>query len=260
MTFVDTLKELKVEEGSVALMWAGQAGFLLKTAGGKVIAIDPYMSDYVYDSEKEYYGYGYKRLTPPLFDPEEIKIDCLLVSHQHGDHLDIPSLPGYLKYHGIDVYVNEPSLTHIENCGIKDERIHKIAIGDVIDLGEFKVYAVDSDHGPGTPFAMGFILDFGFKKIYYSGDTGYSLDRLEAAIKAQPEVALLPINGAFGNLDHETAPMLAEKLGSTLCIPHHFWTFALHGGDPQAAIDNFPKIAPKCECRVTTPGMVHIIK
>lgn len=260
MTFVDTLKQLEVEKDSLALIWAGQAGFILKTAAGKLIGIDPYTTDYVYDSEREYYGYGYKRLTAPLYDSEDIKLDYLFISHQHGDHLDIPALPGYLKYHNINVYVNEPSMTHINNCGIKDERIHQIAIGDEIDFGEFKLYAVDSDHGPNTPFALGFILDFGFTKVYYSGDTGYSLDRLKKPLEMKPEIALLPINGAFGNLNHETAAEYANKLGSKICFPHHFWTFALHGGDPQAAIDIFPKLAPDCECRVTTPGMVHIIK
>ena len=52
MTFAEKIRDLNVEKGSAALVWIGQAGFLLKTSAGKVILIDPCMTDYTYDSTK----------------------------------------------------------------------------------------------------------------------------------------------------------------------------------------------------------------
>ena len=49
--FAKKIRELAVRENTLALVWLGQAGFLIKTPGGKIIAIDPYLSDYVYDFE-----------------------------------------------------------------------------------------------------------------------------------------------------------------------------------------------------------------
>lgn len=260
MSFASRIKDLKVEKGSVALVWVGQAGFLLKTASGKIIAVDPYLSDYVYECEKETMGLGYKRVTAPLFEPDEIHFDVLLASHEHGDHLDIPSIPQFLEYHYIRFLTNSQSIAAMKKNGIEDSRIEQIKIGDTVDFDDFQLRVTDCDHGPSTPGAMGFILDFGFTKIYYSGDTSYSLDRLQQPIAEKPQIALLPINGAYGNLDHETAAKYAALLGSKVCIPHHFWTFPRHMGDPFAAIECFKKEAPGCELRITTPGIIHIIK
>lgn len=41
MTFTKYLENLKVEDGSVAVIWMGQAGFAFKTAKGSLIGIRP---------------------------------------------------------------------------------------------------------------------------------------------------------------------------------------------------------------------------
>ena len=94
---------------------------------------------------------------------------------------------------------------------------------------------------------VGFILDFGFTSVYYSGDTALNVDRLKGAVERQPDVAILPINGAFGNLDGVEAARLAGALRSQYCVPCHFWTFPLHLGNPQQIIDSLPKYAEDCE-------------
>ena len=143
---------------------------------------------------------------------------------------------------------------------IDTSRVTAIAIGDSVDMGEFTLRVVDCDHGSSTPGAMGFILDFGFRKIYYSGDTSLNLQRLEEAVAQQPDVGLLPINGAFGNLDSVEAAKLAKELKLKVCVPHHFWTFPRHFGDPMKAIEAFAKYAPDCELAMMTPGTVYVVK
>ena len=81
MRFSEKIKNLKVEPGSVCVVWIGQAGFLLKTAGGKTIVIDPYLTDYVYKLFREEEGLAFKRLSVPLFEPDEIETDYLLIYH-----------------------------------------------------------------------------------------------------------------------------------------------------------------------------------
>ena len=56
--FAETVKNLEVEQGTAALIWLGQAGFMIKTAGGKIVAIDPYLTDYVYEAFKDEEGLG----------------------------------------------------------------------------------------------------------------------------------------------------------------------------------------------------------
>ena len=78
----EAMANLNVKRGSVALAWLGQGGFLIKSAGGATVMVDPYLSD---DAELIW---GAKRAIPAPIAPEELTPDLLLVSHWHEDHLD----------------------------------------------------------------------------------------------------------------------------------------------------------------------------
>ena len=73
---------------------------------------------------------------------------------------------------------------------------------------------------------------------------------------AKPDLALLPINGAYGNLNAREAAEYAAFCGAMRCLPYHFWTFAGHGGDPMAFCKEMPVLAPDCELIMLTPGEV----
>ncbi len=47
MRFMERVGRTEVKQGEAAIFWLGQAGFLIKTAKGRQIAIDPYFSDWV---------------------------------------------------------------------------------------------------------------------------------------------------------------------------------------------------------------------
>lgn len=262
MNFVKYLNNLKVEEGSVAVIWMGQAGFAFKTAKGKLIGLDPFLTDYVEKAIPEP-PLVFRRMAPALCDPEDIEFDILLSSHEHEDHFDLEALPVFVACEKTKIYANRDSINKAEAAGIDVAKVTEVKVGDVIKFDEFTLTCTKADHGPLAPNAMGFILDFGFTKIYYSGDTCYNLDALKVAIDAQPEVVLLPINGAFGNLNAKEAAKLAKDLGAKACVPHHFWTFPNHwaeDGHPLAAIQSFPEIAPECKLELLTPGRALICK
>src|SRR3954469_15906987 len=64
----------------VTFTWLGQAGFLLE-AGGTRVLVDPYLSERA------------ERLYPPPLDPATLTgIDVLLCTHEHLDHLDVPTV------------------------------------------------------------------------------------------------------------------------------------------------------------------------
>ena len=62
-------------QGKAELLWYSQAAFKLTTPGGKVIMIDPWIM-------------GATKIPPELKDLGKIgKVDLILVTHGHGDHL-----------------------------------------------------------------------------------------------------------------------------------------------------------------------------
>lgn len=254
MNFVRNVKDSAPPEGQFELFWLGQAGFICKTAGGKLIAIDPYFSDYVQRIIPEE-GLGFKRLSPPPCHADDLSFDVLLISHEHGDHFDMDAMPSLLRNERMRIYTNPVVYAELRNMGVSETRLHCIKKGQTLPLWEgLCLTAVDCDHGELAPEALGFLIDFSFAKIYYAGDTAYSPDRLKAAIQAKPEVVLLPINGAYGNLNGISASQYAALLQAQVCVPCHFWTFPLHHGDPQEIIDHLPKLAKNCTLRLLCQG------
>jgi len=258
MNFIESVQKMKVEDNSVAISWIGQAGFILKTSQGKLIAIDPYLSDCVYRLLKDIHGLGFKRLMPALFNPEEIAFDYIFCSHEHPDHLDIDSVNAFLSNGKTKLLGNEASIEMVKKINSSGNQLLTLKRGDVMQCEEFKLYVTDADHGEEAKEALGFVFDLGFVKVYFSGDTCYNKNALKKVIDLKPEVALLPINGAFGNLDARAASHLAADLGSRLCIPCHFWTFPMHLGNPQEAIGQFEKNAPGCELLLMYQGETFI--
>ena len=63
------------------------------------------------------------------------------------------------------------------------------------------------------------------------GDTAYREDLLENEELKGVDLLILPINGAFGNLNEAECIALAEKLEPKLTIPCHYGMFASHHGD-----------------------------
>lgn len=251
MNFVKLFNETKPAEGQVALFWLGQAGFLIKTASGRTIAIDPYFTDHVRYTLNDI---GFKRLTPALCDADDIEFDVLLISHEHGDHLDTEAIGPMMANGKTQVYTNGPSAAEMEKLGMDMNRVHVLKKGEKVDIGECALLPLDCDHGELAPDALGFMLDFGHAKIYYAGDTSLTYERLAVPMEMKPEVAILPINGAFGNLDGYQAAEYAGKLGCKYCVPCHFWTFPLHHGDPQQIIDSIGEKAPDCELKILCQG------
>ncbi len=236
---------------------------MLKTPGNKIIAIDPYLTDYVYKLLNKEYGYGFKRMTASVFKPGEIDIDYLFSSHEHGDHLDVDAILELLSNRSAMLYANAESKKIAVGTGVPQEKITLIKKDMAISFDEFELVVTAADHGEFCNDAMGFIFDFGFAKVYYSGDTCYNVKVLKKAIDLKPQVALLPINGAFGNLNAEDAAKLANLMQSKVCIPHHFWTFPLHKGekgDPIDAIKAFPEYAPDCRLIMLSPGEAFMFK
>ena len=77
----------------------------------------------------------------PLAEPEG-RLDAILISHAHRDHLDLPSL----RMLGPDVHVITPRGTGVtlSNAGVPD--VTEVDVGDEIAVGPVKVTVVPATH------------------------------------------------------------------------------------------------------------------
>jgi L-ascorbate 6-phosphate lactonase len=253
MDFTCKVNQTTVPKGIIAVFWLGQAGFLIKTDSGRLIAIDPYFSNCVERLIPEE-GQGFKRLMPAPCAADALVFDTLIISHEHYDHFDVDAIEDMMKNGRTIVYTNSVAAAQMIGMGIDASRICVMEKGHPITLDDSILLPVDCDHSELAPEAMGVILEFSRVKLYYAGDTALTPNRLHVPLEAQPDVAILPINGAFGNLDSKSAAEYAALLKCRFLIPCHFWTFPLHLGEPMSLIRLMPELAPVCTLKMLCQG------
>ena len=223
--------ESKPGANRLLISWAGQSGFLIKLPSGIQIGIDLYLSSCLTRMLPED-GIGYTRMMPAFFDAGEIVFDYIFVSHFHYDHLDIDCIGELCNHPQTKLYCPDTSISMAREYGVEEERMVPFNRGGLLEGETFSVKAIPADHGDMCSDAIGLLFDFGFTKMYFSGDTAYNKEILREVTKDAPDISILPINGAFGNMDEIQAARFAGEIRTKTVIPCHFWMCPYHLGSP----------------------------
>ncbi len=235
-SFARRVRETSVGKGEVGVFFLGQAGFVIKTPQGKLIAVDPYLSDCCNRF------FGFKRLMPYILDAEELTFDFLVASHAHYDHFDIDSVPKLMANGKTQFVGAQDTKQECERLGLT-ENLTFLSVGESVCLGDATLTAVRCDHGEDTPHALGLVFEVSGKKIYMMGDTAYRAEWYDDPFLQNADLLILPINGAFGNLDAVTGAKAVRDLQPKLAVPCHYWNFAQHYGNPASFMHEMQNIA-----------------
>lgn len=222
-------KVLTARAGQTHLFATGQAGFIIKSANGQLLAIDLYLSECVERLEGHV---GYKRLLPKLLNPANLNFDVVICTHAHLDHFDIDTVPSLLTNRTTKLFCSEGCEKLIKQLQLDyyNDQIVYVKPGERFAIGDYSVIFVNCDHGSGAPDAVGVVVQVDGKTIYEAGDTCLRLDRVNE-IPQPLDVLLAPINGAYGNLNEKDCATLAKALQPKVTIPCHYGMFASHHGD-----------------------------
>jgi len=219
--------DYKLKQKQAAIWSLGQAGYVIKTAG-TLVAIDPYLSDSVGKIAPQL-----SRAVPVPLSPSELKVDIFVVTHDHLDHLDPETIEGY-KYKKQTLFVGPRfACEKLLSLGVPAKNIRQIDTGQTKVVNEVEItgiYAIPNE--PHVVDTAGYKMVFrNGRSIYHSSDTGFSQLLLDCAPHA--EVALLCINGKWGNLNATEAANLAAKVNPKVAIPNHYDIMTLNSENPQ---------------------------
>jgi L-ascorbate metabolism protein UlaG (beta-lactamase superfamily) len=238
----------KAPETGLRITWLGHSTMLLELDGVTLL------TDPVFGERASPFGFvGPKRFHPnPVALAQLPRLDAVIVSHDHYDHLDYPTI---LQLVASDV----PFITslgvgqHLESWGIAEARITELDWWESAPVagGRARVTAAPSQHFSGRGLGLrnstawsSFAVRGERHGFFFSGDTGLTPEyRTIRERLGEVDVAALEV-GAFHpawgdiHLGPDNALKAAEMLGAKRLLPVHWGTFnlAMHAWDDPAEV------------------------
>ncbi len=233
---------LKANTREPTLTWIGHDSFLIQINGFNLL-LDPHFT-----RRASPLPFGRpERLVPPGLKFEDLpRIDAVVISHNHYDHLDLGSVRRLYADHRSSIHFFVP-------LGLKawfaDQGIHSVSELDWWESRRYKgfeFHATPVQHSSArsgldrnrTLWAGWVVRNANFS-LYFAGDTGYSPDFLETRERLGPfDLAALPI-GAYEprwfmramHVNPAEAVQIFQDLQARYAVAMHWGTFRLTDED-----------------------------
>ena len=174
------------------------------------------------------------------FDIAAQKIDFVLITHAHGDH--IADVKEVLQHHPEAQIIGQPEI-----CGYFDHpNSIDINFGGSAKFLDMKISMVPASHTSSFPDGTyggepcGYIFRFEGKNIYLAGDTGVMADmQLFPQLFGNIDLAILPIGGHYTMCARKASFAATELLKTKKVIGCHFDTFEPIKIDHESAYNHF---------------------
>jgi len=211
----------------------GHACFSLEH-DGRAIIIDPFLRE--------------NPLAPAK--PEDLKVDYILVSHAHFDHLG--DAIAMARASDALIISTAEVANHCQQQGVGAHAMH---VGGTHRFDFGKLRLTPAMHGSGVEggLACGFMVTMGSKTVYHAGDTGLFGDMQLLPQLDHIDVALLPIGDNF-TMGIDDAARAASWLAADVVIPMHYNTWPLIAADPADFVRAAAAAGAKSEVRILEPG------
>jgi len=209
------------------ITWIGHGTVLYRSASGKNVLVDAWV-----DTNPAATAEG--KALP--------KIDLLLITHAHGDH--IADVPAIVKKHDPQIVCIHEIAETWERQGMK--KVMGMGKGGTVNLDGIRVtmtHAVHSssfDSGGTLQHAgdpAGFVIHFeNGTRVYHAGDTAAFMDMKLIAEIYKPTIAALPIGDLY-TMSPLEASYAAKMLAVKHVLPIHHSTFPALTGKPEDLVE-----------------------
>ena len=189
----------KTSKGKLTITFVGH-GTLMFTLDGTVIHVDPF-------SRMADYG------TLP-------KADLILITHHHGDHLDLKAID-LIKQKKTKIIATSICSKKIENCIVMKNGDKKTVSGFKIEA--VPAYNIKHKRKNGDPFHIkgegnGYVITIGDKRIYVAGDT----ENIPEMKKLKDiDISFLPMNLPY-TMTPEMVADAARAFRPSILYPYHY--------------------------------------
>jgi L-ascorbate metabolism protein UlaG (beta-lactamase superfamily) len=235
---------LKKPDSGLRVTWLGHSTMLIEIDGVRLLT-DPVWGERASPSRLV----GPKRFQPvPITIAQLPPVDAVIVSHDHYDHLDYPSVVALAKLK-IPFITSLGVGSHLEAFGVAPELITELDWWEHTQVRNVQVSAAPSQHFSGRGLTdrnhtlwSSFVARSDTHGVFFSGDTGLTQEYGEIRSKLGPfDLVMLEV-GAFHpawgdiHLGPDNAAQAHALLGGGAFLPVHWGTFnlAIHSWDDPA--------------------------
>jgi L-ascorbate metabolism protein UlaG (beta-lactamase superfamily) len=206
---------------SVKAFWLGHSAFKLESPSGKIIYIDPFLS---------------QNPTTPESEKQPEKADYILLTHGHEDH--VGDTLEIAKRTGCTV-VAQVELSHLlKKHGLDEDQRIEFNKGGTVSFDDFSVTLVTANHsssfgGEYAGEAGGLVVSFKDDiTFYHLGDTNIFSDLELYEDMYEPDVLAVPVGDHY-TMGPEEAAYAVEMMSAEIAIPIHYGTFPVLTGKPE---------------------------
>ncbi|OOQ60268.1 MBL fold metallo-hydrolase [Mucilaginibacter pedocola] len=228
-------------KSGLRVTWVGHSSLLIEI-DGICILTDPVWSQRVSFSQ----SFGPKRFfQPPIALSELPKIDVIISSHDHYDHLDKATIK-YFAGKNIPFICSLGVCDYLEEWGVDKGIIHEVDWGDSVMIGNCNITAAPARHFSGRGLThrdetlwSSFVIKGPEHNIYFGADSGYSPDfaaigeafgpfdltmlEIGAYGKYWPDIHMGPDNASNAHLDLKGNIMMGIHWGTFNLAPHAWY-------------------------------------
>lgn len=237
------------------ITWLGHSTFLIQYKGINTLT-DPMFSD----RASPYSFAGPERYVPHVIDYSQLpKIDAVVISHNHYDHLDEESIQ--MLSASAQFYVPLGLKAWFEDLDVDSQQITEFDWWDTKSINfqgtNMQIQALPSQHwsarGLGDRFETlwaSWSITIANQHVWFAGDTGYNnIQFKDIGERIAPvDLALIPI-GAYAprwfmqhyHVNPAEAVKIHQDVGATKSIGMHWGTFPLTAEEPVAPVIELEK-------------------
>ncbi|KYZ75152.1 MBL fold metallo-hydrolase [Anaerosporomusa subterranea] len=226
---------MSLDRNKDIVIWLGHSSYYLQL-GGKRILIDPVFSSYA--APVSFVNKAFKGTNP--YTAEDMpELDYLLITHDHWDHLDYPTISA-LKPKIKQVICGLGVGSYLEQWGFATSHIHEADWFTAVELEtDFTVHVLPARHFSGRMLTRNKTLWASFalvtpeRRIFFSGDSGYGPHFKQIGESLNGFDLVILDNGQYDkdwpyvHMTPEEAVQAAEDLKAKALLPAHVGKFAI---------------------------------
>jgi L-ascorbate metabolism protein UlaG (beta-lactamase superfamily) len=244
-------------ERGLTVAWLGHSSVLLRLDGFWLL-LDPALRDRI-GIRVGPLTVGPRRLRRPAIETRDLpRLDAILISHAHMDHLDLGTLRRLPRETAIVAAQGTRDLLR------RFPSVSELAWGEAATIGPLRIEAIPARHWGARTITDrhrgygGFLIE-GSRRVVYTGDTAFHTGYDFLRERGPVDLAILPIGAYDPWIDNHANPeeswAMGRQMDATHILPVHHQTFRLSREPEHEPLERLVRVAGEERWRIAATAL-----